>query len=117
MMAAASGLRTLAHSYSADAGPFGYACATLERQVSLARRDTEKLNLIRQYLRIVDIRLFFAHNCKWRSGTHMALTRRQKQVYDFSGAFVEEHGYSHSFAEIGEGLGLSSLALAAALTM
>jgi repressor LexA len=40
----------------------------------------------------------------------MALTRRQKQVYDFLASFVEEHGYSPSFEEIGEGLGLSSLA-------
>ncbi len=40
----------------------------------------------------------------------MALTRRQKQVYDFLVRFVEEHGYSPSFEEIGDGLGLSSLA-------
>ena len=40
----------------------------------------------------------------------MALTRRQKQVYDFLAQFVEEHGYSPSFEEIGDGLGLSSLA-------
>ena len=40
----------------------------------------------------------------------MALTRRQKQVYDFLSGFLEEHGYSPSFEEIGEGLGLSSLA-------
>jgi repressor LexA len=40
----------------------------------------------------------------------MALTRRQKQVYDFLAGFVEERGYSPSFEEIGEGLGLSSLA-------
>src|SRR3974390_2214795 len=40
----------------------------------------------------------------------MALTRRQKQVYDFLASFVEKHGYSPSFEEIGEGLGLSSLA-------
>jgi repressor LexA len=40
----------------------------------------------------------------------MALTRRQKEVYDFLAGFVEEHGYSPSFEEIGEGLGLSSLA-------
>src|SRR5271169_6735155 len=40
----------------------------------------------------------------------MALTRRQKQVYDFLAGFVEEHGYSPSFEEIGGGLGLSSLA-------
>src|SRR5215471_1184217 len=40
----------------------------------------------------------------------MALTRRQKEVYDFLAQFVEKHGYSPSFEEIGEGLGLSSLA-------
>ena len=40
----------------------------------------------------------------------MALTRRQKEVYDFLSGFVEKHGYSPSFEEIGEGLGLSSLA-------
>jgi repressor LexA len=40
----------------------------------------------------------------------MALTRRQKQVYDFISGFVDSHGYSPSFEEIAEGLGLSSLA-------
>ena len=40
----------------------------------------------------------------------MALTRRQKQVYDFISEFVDRHGYSPSFEEIAEGLGLSSLA-------
>jgi repressor LexA len=40
----------------------------------------------------------------------MALTRRQKQVYDFISGFVDKHGYSPSFEEIAEGLGLSSLA-------
>jgi repressor LexA len=40
----------------------------------------------------------------------MALTRRQKELYDFLSKFVEENGYSPSFQEIGEGLGLSSLA-------
>src|SRR5580658_11161759 len=40
----------------------------------------------------------------------MALTRRQKQVYDFISNFVDAHGYSPSFEEIAEGLGLSSLA-------
>jgi repressor LexA len=40
----------------------------------------------------------------------MALTRRQRQVYDFISDFVQAHGYSPSFEEIGEGLGLSSLA-------
>jgi repressor LexA len=40
----------------------------------------------------------------------MALTRRQKQLYDFISGFVEKNGYSPSYQEIGEGLGLRSLA-------
>jgi repressor LexA len=40
----------------------------------------------------------------------MAITRRQKQVYDFISDFVGRNGYSPSFEEIGGGLGLSSLA-------
>jgi len=40
----------------------------------------------------------------------MALTRRQKQVLDFLVGFINKHGYSPSFEEIGEALELSSLA-------
>src|SRR5437868_2983223 len=40
----------------------------------------------------------------------MAITRRQKQVYDFISRFMVENGYSPSFEEIGGGLGLNSLA-------
>lgn len=40
----------------------------------------------------------------------MALTRRQKQVFDFLVGFINRHGYSPSFEEIGVGLELSSLA-------
>jgi len=40
----------------------------------------------------------------------MAITRRQRQLYDFISDFVQKHGYSPSFEEIGEGMGLSSLA-------
>ena len=40
----------------------------------------------------------------------MALTRRQKQVLDFLVGFINKHGYSPSFEEIGESLELSSLA-------
>jgi len=40
----------------------------------------------------------------------MAITRRQKEVYDFLAKFVEENGYSPSSEEIGAGLGLTSLA-------
>ena len=40
----------------------------------------------------------------------MALTKRQRQIYDFIAKFVDKNGYSPSFEEIGEGMGLSSLA-------
>src|SRR2546425_3467493 len=40
----------------------------------------------------------------------MAITRRQRQVYDYISDFVQRNGYSPSFEEIGEGIGLSSLA-------
>ena len=40
----------------------------------------------------------------------MALTKRQRQIYDFIAEFVRSNGYSPSFEEIGAGLGLSSLA-------
>ena len=40
----------------------------------------------------------------------MALTKRQKQVYDYIADFVQRNGYSPSFEEIGEGMNLSSLA-------
>jgi repressor LexA len=40
----------------------------------------------------------------------MALTRRQKQVFDFLVSFINRNGYSPSFEEIGAGLELSSLA-------
>jgi repressor LexA len=40
----------------------------------------------------------------------MALTKRQKQVYDFIAEFVARNGYSPSFEEIGQGMKLSSLA-------
>ncbi|HTS69096.1 MAG TPA: transcriptional repressor LexA [Terriglobia bacterium] len=40
----------------------------------------------------------------------MALTRRQKQVFDFLVRFINGNGYSPSFEEIGAGLKLSSLA-------
>ncbi len=40
----------------------------------------------------------------------MAVTRRQKEVLDFIGNFVDRNGYSPSFEEIAKGLGLKSLA-------
>jgi repressor LexA len=56
------------------------------------------------WLNLLDIRLPFANN------TGMAITRRQREVYDFISRFVAEHQYSPSFEEIGNGLGLNSLA-------
>jgi repressor LexA len=40
----------------------------------------------------------------------MAITRRQREMYDFISRFVAEHGYSPSFEEIAQGMHLSSLA-------
>jgi repressor LexA len=40
----------------------------------------------------------------------MALTKRQREMYDFISLFVQKNGYSPSFEEIGSGMGLSSLA-------
>jgi repressor LexA len=40
----------------------------------------------------------------------MALTRRQKQVYDFLAHFINTNGYSPSFEEIKQGMKLRSLA-------
>jgi repressor LexA len=40
----------------------------------------------------------------------MAITKRQREVYDYISDFVQRKGYSPSFEEIGGGLGLSSLA-------
>jgi len=40
----------------------------------------------------------------------MAITRRQRQVYDFISEFVQKNQYSPSFDEIRVGIGLNSLA-------
>jgi repressor LexA len=40
----------------------------------------------------------------------MALTKRQRQILDFIGTFIEERGYSPSLEEIGGHFGLSSVA-------
>ena len=40
----------------------------------------------------------------------MAITKRQRQIYDFLYEFIQRNGYSPSFEEIGDGMGLSSLA-------
>ena len=40
----------------------------------------------------------------------MYLTKRQRQILNFIGEFIHEHGYSPSLEEIGQGMNLSSLA-------
>ncbi len=40
----------------------------------------------------------------------VTLTRRQREIYDFVGAFVAEHGYAPSLEEIGLHFGLRSVA-------
>lgn len=40
----------------------------------------------------------------------MAITRRQRQLYDFISDFVQKHQYSPSFEEIRQGMKLNSLA-------
>jgi repressor LexA len=40
----------------------------------------------------------------------MAITKRQRELYDFLSRFVAENGYSPSYEEIKGGMGLSSLA-------
>ena len=40
----------------------------------------------------------------------MALTRRQREIFDYVRRFVDEHGYSPSLEEIGAAFGLSSVA-------
>src|SRR5262245_14375264 len=52
----------------------------------------------------LDIRFYFAQN------SAMAITKRQRQVYDFISDFVQRNSYSPSFEEIAQGLQLSSLA-------
>ena len=42
--------------------------------------------------------------------TTMALTKRQRQIYDYISQFVEEQGYSPSLEEIAAAFGLSSVA-------
>jgi SOS-response transcriptional repressor LexA len=36
------------------------------------------------------------------------ITPRQKTVFDFIASYIEEHGYSPSYREIGSGCGLKS---------
>jgi repressor LexA len=40
----------------------------------------------------------------------MHLTRRQKEILDFLGSYIDEHGYAPTIEEIGHHFGLSSLA-------
>lgn len=42
--------------------------------------------------------------------TLLALTRRQRQVLDYVAGFIQKNGYSPSYDEIADGMGLASLA-------
>lgn len=53
---------------------------------------------------VVDFRLDFADSAR------VALTRRQREIYDFIREFVDSQGYSPSLEEIGARFGLSSVA-------
>jgi len=93
--------------------------------VTLAAKNDEK-GSARRSTPILTIRLLFAklipespaacsvrmlgRILEWKERPEMALTKRQRQIYDFIADFVRENGYSPSFEEIGAGLGLSSLA-------
>ena len=66
----------------------------------MSRGDPQNAQLTSYLL----FRLMFANN------GGMAITRRQREVYDFISRFVAEHQYSPSFEEIGKGLQLTSLA-------
>jgi repressor LexA len=80
----------------------------LRLKIACARDDANEKPAIQLEtdppLILLDIRLMFANNAG------MAITRRQREVYDFISRFVAEHGYSPSFEEIGNGLDLNSLA-------
>jgi repressor LexA len=60
----------------------------------------------------VDFRLGFVMLAgeETAKGLPMALTRRQREIYDFIREFVAEKGYSPSLEEIAAGFGLSSVA-------
>src|SRR5208283_3864707 len=59
-------------------------------------------------VRLLFAKLFGLRGANERSA--MALTKRQRQMYDFIAEFVQSNGYSPSFEEIGAAMGLSSLA-------
>lgn len=68
-------------------------------------------------MRWLDLRYLFGEavakspeGVKHRLGDFVALTRRQREIYDFIREFVTEQGYSPSLEEIGGAFGLSSVA-------
>ena len=57
---------------------------------------------------VIEFRRVFAYPAARR--WNVALTRRQREVYDVIREFIEANGYSPSLEEIGGTLGLSSVA-------
>src|SRR5262249_59597832 len=51
-----------------------------------------------------------AANNGHRGDLRMVLTERQRRVLDYISGFLRENGYSPSFQEIADGVGLSSIA-------
>jgi repressor LexA len=62
-------------------------------------------------LRLLFAMMSSAHKLEQGGRNFMAtLTKRQKQMVDFLGHYIDEHGYAPTLAEVGEFFGLSSLA-------
>jgi len=55
------------------------------------------------------LRFLFGYTPGYREGS-MPLTKRQKEILDYIGSFIESRGYAPSFEEIAESFGYSSLA-------
>jgi len=78
----------------------------VQRERRVPRLSLTGVVPIRKELRI----FLYAVRFSFAILAHMAMTRRQKEVLDFIGGFVQRNGYSPSFEEIARGLNLSSLA-------
>src|ERR1039458_5691371 len=99
---------------SAVGGHSSHACPFGSAFIPVARGEPVP-SMVRDFAVRLDFRLPFAilrpADLPLSGRKQMlALTRRQREVYDFISQFVDTHGYSPSFEEIAEGVALSSLA-------
>jgi repressor LexA len=74
------------------------------------RESTSRARKVIQVSKLISTQLLLDFAFYSLTMRFMAITKRQRQVYDFISDFVQRQGYSPSFDEIGQGLGLSSLA-------